>query len=133
MSYSATSQTAAQQASLSFTVSWSLLKFKSFESVILSSHFILCCLLLLLPSIFPSIRVFSNELVLPIRFPKSQIFTWNGQSIRASASASVLPMNIQDWFLLGLMGFDLPPIHGTLKNLCQHHSLKASILWCSFF
>ena len=105
MPYSATSQTAAQQSSLSFTVSWSLLKFKSFESVILSSHFILCCLLLLLPSIFPSIRVFSNELVLPIRFPKSQIFISNGQSIGASASASVLPMNIQDWFPLGLMGF----------------------------
>ena len=105
MPYSATSQTAAQQSSLSFTVSWSLLRFKSFESVILSSHFILCCLLLLLPSIFPSIRVFSNELVLPIRFPKSQIFISNGQSIGASASASVLPMNIQDWFPLRLMGF----------------------------
>ena len=87
------------------TVSWSLLKFKSFELVMLCNHFMLCYLLLLLPSIFPSIKVFSNELVLPIRFPKSHIFTSSGQSIGASASASVLRMNIQGCFHLGLMGF----------------------------
>ena len=83
--------TAACQAFLSFTNSWSLLKLTSIESVMPSNHLILCCPLLLLPSIFPSIRVFSNESVLHIRWPKY----W------ASALASVLPMNIQDWFPLG--------------------------------
>ena len=80
--------TATRQTSLSFTISWSLLKLLSIESVMPSNYFILCCPLLLLPSIIPSIRVFSNET--------------GGQSIRASASASVLPMKIQDWFPLGL-------------------------------
>ena len=84
----ATSWTAAHQASLSFTISRSLLKLMSIESVMPSSHLILCCPLLLLPSIFPSIRVFSNELA----------FTSGGQSIGVSASASVLPMNIQGSF-----------------------------------
>ena len=88
----ATSWTAARQASLSFTVSWSLLKLMSIESVMPSNHLILCCPLLVLPSIFPSIRVFSNELALHIRWP----------SIGASASASVLLMNIQGWFPLRL-------------------------------
>ena len=83
--------TAACQAFLSFTNSWSLLKLTSIESVMPSNHLILCCPLLHLPSIFPSIRVFSNESVLHIRWPKY----W------ASALASVLPMNIQDWFPLG--------------------------------
>ena len=88
----ATLWTAAHQASLFFTISWSLLKLMSFESVMPSNHLILCCSLLLLPSIFPSIRVFSNESAIHIRWP----------SIGASASASVLTMNIQDWFPLEL-------------------------------
>ena len=86
--------TAARQASLSLTLSWSLLKLMSIESVMPSNHLILCCPLLLQPSVFLSIRVFSNELVLRIRWP----------SIGVSASASVLPMNIQGWFSLGLTG-----------------------------
>ena len=90
----ATLWTAASQASLSITNSQSLLKLMSIESVMLSNHLTLCFPLLLLPSIFPSIRIFSNEL----------LFTSGGQSIGASASASVLPMNIQGWFHLGLTG-----------------------------
>ena len=86
--------TTAYQASLSFTTSLCLLKPISTELVMPSNHLILCCPLLLLPSIFPSIRVFSNELALCI----------SGQSTGASASASVLPMNIQDWFPLALTG-----------------------------
>ena len=91
---SLTPWTAAPQASLSFTISWSLLKFMSLQSVMLSNHFIFCCPLLLLLSIFPSIRVFSM----------SWLFPPGGQSTGASASASVLPMNIQGWFPLGLTG-----------------------------
>ena len=83
---------AAHQASLSFTISWSLLKLVSIASVMLSNHLILCCPLLHLPSIFPNISVFSKELALQIRWP----------SIEASASA--FPMNIQGWFTLGLTG-----------------------------
>ena len=83
--------TAACQASLSFTISWSLLKLMSIESVMPSNHLTFCCPLLLLPSVFPSIRVFFNESAL----------LSGGQSIGASGSASVLPMNIQDWFPLG--------------------------------
>ena len=90
----ATPWTTGHQASLSFTLPPSLLKPMSIELVMPSNHLILCHPLLLLPSIFPSIRVFSNELALRIR----------GQSIEASASASVLPMNIQGWFPLGLIG-----------------------------
>ena len=89
--------TATQQASLSMTNSWSLLKLMNTESVLPSNHLILCCPLLLLPSIFPSIRVFSNESVLCI----------GGQSIGVWASTSVLPMNIQDWFPLGWIGWIL--------------------------
>ena len=92
----ATSWTAARQASLSITDSRSLLKLMSIESVIPSNYLILCHPLILLPSIFPSIRVFSNESVLPI--PS------DGQSIGVSALASILPMNIQYWFPLGLTG-----------------------------
>ena len=92
MSDSATPWTAAWQASLSITNSWSLLKFMSIELVMPSNHLILCCPLLL-PSIFLSIKVFSNESA-----------TSGGQSTGASASVSVLPMNIQSWFSLGLMG-----------------------------
>ena len=88
----ATPWTAARQASLSITNSWSLLKFMSIESEMPASQLILCHPLLLLPSVFPSIRVFSGE----------SLFTSGGQNIGASASASVLPMNIQDWFPLGL-------------------------------
>ena len=86
--------TAALQASLSITNSWSLLKLMSIESVMPFNHFILCHPLLLLHSIFPSIRVYSNE----------WFFRSDSQSIGVSASASVLPMNIQDWFPLGLTG-----------------------------
>ena len=89
----ATPWTAVPQASLSFTISQSLLKLMSIELVMLSNHLILYCPLLL-SSVFPSIRVFSSELALRIRW----------QSIRISASASVLPVNIQDWFPLGLTG-----------------------------
>ena len=91
---SANSWTAACQASLSITNSWNLLKLMSIKLVMPYNHLILCCPLLLLPSIFPSIRVFSNESVLPS----------GGQRIGALASASVLPMNIQDWYPLGLTG-----------------------------
>ena len=87
--------TAAHQASLSITNSQSLLKFMSIESVMSSNHLILCCPLLLPPSIFPNIRV----------FPMSQFFASGGQSIGVSASGSVLPMNIQDWFPLRLSGW----------------------------
>ena len=85
-----------------------------------SNHLILCRPLLLLPSVFPSIRV----------FPKSQLFTSGGQSTRVSASASVLPMNIQDWCPLGWTGWMSLQSKG-LSSLLQHHSLKASILQCS--
>ena len=87
--------TAAHQASLSITNAWSLLKLMSIESVMPSNHLTLCHPLLLLPSIFPSIRTFSNESVLRI----------SGQSIGISASASILPMNFQDWFPLGWTGW----------------------------
>ena len=90
----ATPWTAVRQASLSITTSQSLLKFMSIESVIPSNHLILCCPLLLPPSMFPGIRVFSNE----------SILIWE-KSIGVSASASVLPMNIQDWFPLGSTGW----------------------------
>ena len=90
----ATPWTAACRASLSITNSWSLLRLMSIKSVMPSSHLILCCPLLFLPLLFPSVRV----------FPISQFFTSCGQSIEASVSASVLPMNIQDWFPLGLTG-----------------------------
>jgi len=90
----ATPWTAAHQASLSFTISWSLLKLVSIDTVMPSNHLILCRPLLLLPSIFLSIRVFSNESALRIRWP----------STTASASASVLPVNIQCLFPLGLTG-----------------------------
>ena len=99
----------ACQASLSFTVSWSLLKLMSIASVMLSNHLILSHLLLLLPSVFPSIKVFSNELTVTI-----------------GASASVLPMNIQSWFPLGLTG--LISCSPKVKNLLQHLDLKASVL-----
>ena len=115
--------TAAYQASLSFTISGSLLKFMSTESVIPSNHLILCCPLLLLPSIFPSIRVFSNESVLCIRWPKYGSFSF---SINHSNEYSGLISFRIDWF-------DLLSVQGTLKSILQPHSLKASILQCSSF
>ena len=115
--------TAACQASLSFASSWSLLKLMSTESVMPSNHLILCCPLLLLPSIFPSIRVFSSELALCIRWPKYWNFSF---SIRPSGGYSELISFRIDWF-------DLLAVQGTLKSLLQHYSSKASILWCSTF
>ena len=113
----------AHQASLSFTISLSLFKLMSIESVISSNHLFLCCPLLLLPSIFPSIKVFSNESPLCIRRPKYWSFSFN---ISPSNEYSGLISFRMDWF-------DLLAVQGTLKSLLQHHSLKASILWHSAF
>ena len=113
---------AAQQASLSFTISVSFLKLMSTEVVIPFNHLILCCPLFLPPSIFPSSRDFSNESALCIRWPKY----WSC-SFRISS-----PKNIQNWFPLGLTG-DLFAVQGALKSLLQHHSSKASILQRSAF
>ena len=115
--------TATCQASLSFTISLNLLKLMSIEWMMPSNHLILCCLLLLLPSIFPSIRVFSNELALRIRWPKYWGFSF---SISPSNEYSGLISFRIDWF-------DLLAVQGTLKSLPQHHSSKASILQCSAF
>ena len=115
--------TAALQASLSFTISQSLLKLMSIESVMPSNHLILCHLLLLLPSIFPSIRVFSNESALHIRWPKYWSFSF---SISPSNEYSGLISFRMDWF-------DLLAIQGTLKSLLQHHGSKASVLPCLAF
>ena len=95
----------------------------SIESVMPSNHLILCCSLLLLPSIFPSIRVFSSELVLYIRWPKYWSFSF---SISPSNKYSELISSRIDWF-------DLLAVQGTLKSLLQHHSSKASVLRCSAF
>ena len=110
--------TAACQASMSLTISQNLLNFMSIELVMLSNHLILCHLLLL-PSIFPSIRVFSNESTLCIRLPKYWSFSF---SIRLSNDYSGLISFRIDWF-------DLLGVHRTLKSLLQHHSSKASVLW----
>ena len=115
--------TAARQASLSITNSWSLLKLMYIELVMPSNHLILCRPLLLLPSIFPSIRAFSNESLLHIRWPKCWSFSF---SISLSNEYSGLISFRVD-------GLDLLAVQGTLKSLLQHHSLKASILWCSAF
>ena len=114
--------TVALQASLSITNSWSLLKLMSIELVIPSNHFILCYPLLLLPSIFPSIRVFSNESALCIRWPKYCSFSF---SISPSSEYSGLISFRIDWF-------DLLAVQWTLKSL-QYHKLKATILWHSAF
>ena len=119
----ATPWTAERQASLSITNSWSSPKVISIESVMPSSHLILYCPLLLLPSIFPSIRVFSNELALRIRWPKYWSYSF---SISPSNEYSGLISFRMDWL-------DLLAVQGTLKSLLQHHSLKASILQCSAF
>ena len=113
-----TSWTVANQASLSFTISQSLFKLMSIESMMPSNHLILCYPLLLLPSIFPSTRVFSNDSTLPIRWPKYWSFSL---SISPSNEYSGLIFFRVDWF-------DLLAVQGTLKSLLQHHSLKASIL-----
>ena len=114
----ATPWTAAHQASLSITNSRSLLKLMSIELVMPSNHLILCRPLLLLPSIFPSIRVFSNEFVLPIRWPKCWSFSF---SISPSNEYSGLISFMMDWF-------DFLAVQGALKSLLQHHSSKVSIL-----
>ena len=115
--------TAALQASLSLTNSWSLLKLMSIESVMPSNHLILCRPLLLPPSIFPSIRVFSNESALLIRWPNYWSFSFN---ISHSNEYSGLISFKIDWI-------DLLLPQGTLNSLLQHHSSKASILWQSAF
>ena len=114
----ATSRTAACQTSLVFTISWSLLKLMSIESVMPSNHLILCHPLLLLPSIFPSIRVFSNELPLCIRWPKYWSFSFSISS--SNEYSKVTSFRIDK--------FDLCAVQGTLKSLLQHHSSKALIL-----
>ena len=118
MSNSVIPWTAAGQASLSITNSQSLLKLMSIESVMPSNILILCHLLLLLSSIFPSIRVFSSESVLRMRWPKYWSFSF---SISPSNEYSGLIFFRMDWF-------DLLAVQGTLKSLLQHHSSKASIL-----
>ena len=111
------------QASLSFTISQSLLKLISSESVMPSNHLMLCHLLFLLPSIFSSIRNFSNESSLYITWPKYRSFRFN---INPSNEYSSLISFKIDWF-------DLLAVLGTLKSVLQPHSSKASILWCSAF
>ena len=118
----ATPETAALQASLSITNSQNLLKLMSIESVMPSNHLILCHPLLLLPSIFPSIRVFSSESALLIRWPKYWSFSFN---ISPSNEYSGLISFRMDWLDLA--------VQGTLKSLLQHHRSKASILWHSAF
>ena len=115
--------TASHQASLSFTISYSLLKLMSVESVMPSNHLIICRPLLLLPSIFPNIQVFSNESVLHIRWPKYCSFRF---SISPSNEYSGLISFRTDWF--GVLA-----VRGTIKSLPLHHRLKASVLWCSAF
>ena len=121
MSDSLTPWTAAQQGPLSSIISQSLLKFMFIELVMLSNHLILYCPLHLLPVLFPSIRVFSNESALHIRLPKYWSF-----SISPSSEYSVLISFRTDWF-------DVLAVQGTFRSLLQHHSLKVSILWCSAF
>ena len=115
----ATPWTVACQSSLSFTISWSLLKLMSIKSVMPFNHLVLCHPLLLLTSIFPSIRVFSSASALPIRWPKYWSFSF---SISLSNEYSGLISFRMNWF-------DLLAGQETLKSLLQHHSSKASILW----
>ena len=111
------------RAFLSFVISWRLLRITSTELAMPSNHLILCCPLLLLPSIFPSNRIFCNESALQIRWPTYWSFTFSiGPSNKYSGFISFRI----DWF-------DLLAVQGTLKSLLQHHSLKASILWHSSF
>ena len=122
MSDSVTSWTAALQASLSFSISWSLLKLMSIESVMPSNHLVFCHPLLLLPLVFPSIRVFSNELALCIKWPKYWNFSF---SISLANEYSELISFRMDWFDL--------VVQRTLKSLLQHRNSKVYILWCSAF
>ena len=114
--------TAARQASLSITNSRSSPKLMSIKSVMPSNHLILCCPLLLPLSIFPSIRVFSNESALHIRWPKYWSFSFN-----------IIPSNEYSGLLFRMDWLDLLAVQGTLKSLLQHHSSKATILWHSAF
>ena len=123
VSSSATLRTTVRQASLSLTISWSLPEFMPIASVMPHSHLILWCPLLLLPSIFPNIRDFSNELSVCIRWPKYWSLSF---SISLSNEYSGLISLNSDWF-------DVLAIQGTLKSLLQHHSSKASILLHSTF
>ena len=128
VSDSVTSWTSARQASLSFTISWSLLKLRSTELVMRSNHLSVCWPLLLLPSVFPSIKVFLM----------SQLFALGDQSIGASASASVLPMNSQYWFPLGWTGLISLQSTGLLRVLFntkiqKHQSFGAQPSLCSNF
>ena len=106
---------------LTFPTSWNLPRLVSIESMMPSSPLILCCSLLLLPSVFPSIRVFSSELALHIRWPKY----WSFSISPSNEYTGLISIRI-DWF-------DFLTVQGTLKSLLQHHSQKASILWCSAF
>ena len=115
--------TAACQASLSITISWSLLKLMSTESMMPSNRLILCCSRLLLPSIFPNIRVFSNELAFHIKWTKYWSFSFSTSP--SNEYSGLISFKI-DWF-------DLLAVQGILKSLLQHHSGKASILQCSVF
>ena len=119
----ATPWTAVHQASLSITNSQSLLKLMSTELVMASNHLVLCHLLLLLPSIFPSIRVFSNESAFRIKWPKYWSFSF---SISPSNEYSGLISFRMDWL-------NILAVQGTLKSLFQHHDLKESIIRCSAF
>ena len=112
-----------QHARLSFTISRSLLRFMSIESVMSFNHLILYCPLLLLLSVFPSIRVFSSESALHIRWPEYWSFSFS--SSPSSEYLGLISLRI-DWF-------DLLSVQGTLKSLLQHHSSRASIFWCSAF
>ena len=117
VSDSVTPRTAVCQASLSFPISWSLLKLMSIELVMSSNHLILCHPLLLLPPVFPSIKVFSSELALYIRWPKY----WSSSFIISPSNEYLGLISLKiDWF-------DLLAVQGTLKSLLQHHSLKASM------
>ena len=119
----ATPWTGALQASLSITNSQSLLNLMSLESMMPSNHLILCCPVLLLPSIFPSIKLFSNESVPRTRWPKFQSFSF-----------SISPPNEYSGVIsFRIHWFELLAVHGTINNLLQHHTSKASILWHSAF
>ena len=116
-------RTATHQAFLSFTISRSLHKFMSIKLVMPTNHLILCCPLLLLPSIFPSIRVFSNKSAFCIRWPKYWSFSFSNSP--SDEYSGLISFRI-DWF-------DLLAVQRTLKSLLQHHNLKASVVWCLAF
>ena len=120
---SVTPWTAAHQAPLSSTILRSLLKLKPVKSLLPSNHLVLCCLLLLLPSISPGIRVFSSELALCIRLPEVLELQLHHQSFQWMFRVDFL----SDWLLY------LLAVQGALQSLLQHHNLKTSVLWCSVF